>query len=1228
MANSSLPSLVADRYLPESELGSGGMGTVYRARDLHTGTTVAVKLIRPDVLIESPELLTRFIREGETLRRLNHPNIVKLLDAVQAGNQHFLVMEYMEHGDLRGLIAEQGRFTVARTLAIAVELTDALARAHHLRIIHRDLKPANVLIAADGTPRLTDFGVARLISTADIGSTGEGNALGTPAYMPPEALAGEPVDAAADLWAFGVVLFEMLAGTHPFAATSASGMIGRILTSAPDDLEKLRPDAPPALIDLIYRLLTKDRAQRISSARRVGALLEDISLPDAERSVIEDSPTVRSTPTETPRTPPETPGLPIAPNNLPAQTSVCVGREREIDSAETALSSSRLVTLVGMGGIGKTRLALEVAARMAARHLPDGKLAFPDGVYFVSLAPLPGADAIIGALADAVGQPFTADSRSPLEQVIDGLHAKTVLIVMDNFEHILDGAEIVRQILEGAPDVRVLATSRERLNLTSEFVVSLGGIDVTDIRQEFENHGAVALFMQAANRVNPALTWDSATLASVASISRKVHGVPLALILAAAWCDSLTPAEIDAELSRNYDLLEGELRDLPPRQRSVRAVFEYSWALISPEQRETFARLSIFRGGFTREAAQAVAGTSLRLLSVLQAKSLIRRDPDNGRYDIHPLLTQFAQAALAVLPAILLDTEAAYVAYFAKLDALEGQVTRRELEAQRVIELEFENLRAALMLAVQHGSEPEAIRLSLGLSLFCSTTCRFDDAYSMMNSFRMAPVTTTELLRAIIDLSEATVSVKTGENQRTDALAKSAIRGLDGTPYAAYASLARGLSAVVAMRAGEYGTAKELASRGATDAERLGLLRAEISSSFPLVWAELYSGEHALAISHIDKIIERIDQKGGPPSALGTAYLIKGEALHSLAHLADARKWFERGHETFQRTHNKVGIASSLVHLGNAALAIGDFAAARDYLRRSIALSREIGDRREEAAALNRLGGVDYQVSEFDTSYRNHEEALRLYRQLSDPRGAADSLVLLAIALEAIGDARDCKVILEEALAIRRSLGNPYEIVDVLINLGQMFFILREFDAAEACFAESDLILAEHPDLYLSNHSKFGQAYNMLMAGKYDAGLSLILEVIDYGQQYNVTWLIAYGRLAQAVSLALLGRMSEADEAAKQLCGIAQSIGNADLLGGGYIVRSIVRAVRGDWERTLAWVHFLMDRPQTSNMLRSLTRDLLSMLRDEAPVGAVERSSTRAMSVTLDEIETALMHDL
>jgi NarL family two-component system response regulator LiaR len=267
-------TILSGRFKVGSLIGGGATGSVYAGEDTLTGEKVAIKALRRELVAGMPELVERFRREGEALRRLNHPNIVKVLATDEEAGQHFIVMEFVGGGSLADLLRRTPKLPIDRVVAIALELADALSRAHHLDILHRDIKPANILLAADGAPRLTDFGLAQVGSAQPL--TTAGSILGTFAYLSPEACHNQKLDSRADLWSFGIVLYEMLTGRLPFEGDTPFEVMRAIDNQPLPDPTWTRDDIPPVLVDLVRKMLMKDRLARSTSARLVGAALEDI----------------------------------------------------------------------------------------------------------------------------------------------------------------------------------------------------------------------------------------------------------------------------------------------------------------------------------------------------------------------------------------------------------------------------------------------------------------------------------------------------------------------------------------------------------------------------------------------------------------------------------------------------------------------------------------------------------------------------------------------------------------------------------------------------------------------------------------------------------------------------------------------------------------------------------------------------------------------------------------
>jgi predicted ATPase/DNA-binding SARP family transcriptional activator len=343
-----------------------------------------------------------------------------------------------------------------------------------------------------------------------------------------------------------------------------------------------------------------------------------------------------------------------------------VGREAEVAEIRARLQdpSCRLLTLAGPGGAGKTHLALKAVAGL----LPPES--FEDGIYVVRADSLPAVEAIVPAIAQALDLPLS-QGTPPQRQVADTLYGKLLLLVLDGFEHLTDGAGLLVDLLHAAPGLKILVTSRARLDVEGETLLPIGGLACPACLpghcEGLASSPAVQLFASAARRIQPGLELTDAELPDVARLCHLVGGLPLAILLAASWAGMLTPAaiaaELEGELGRGLDLLQTGDRDLPDQQRSMRAVFDRSWGLLADRERQMLAGLSVFRGSFTLEAARQVTGASLRALRALMDRSLLERA--GGRYTIHELLRQYAGERLAEAPGAAQAAHDRHGAYFA-----------------------------------------------------------------------------------------------------------------------------------------------------------------------------------------------------------------------------------------------------------------------------------------------------------------------------------------------------------------------------------------------------------------------------------------------------------------------------------------------------------------------------------------------------------------------------------
>lgn len=411
-------------------------------------------------------------------------------------------------------------------------------------------------------------------------------------------------------------------------------------------------------------------------------------------------------------------------------SSPFLGRSQEIEELGALLDdpSCRLLTLVGPGGIGKTRLAVEVAS-----HKRD---AFPDGLFFVSLAPLNRADDLLTAIAEATPFRFQQDQRSPREQFLTYLRekqAQRVLLMLDNVEHLLDGVDLVSDMLAATSSLKILVTSREALNLQEEWVRQVEGLAYPHQQngRALDDYSAVQLFVDRAHRIRGDfdLAEDSQ---SVVDICRLVEGMPLAIELAVGWLTTLRPADIAQELQHNLDLLATRSRNLPERHRTLRCVFSQSWQLMEEDERAVFPKLSVFRGGFTREAAHAVAGASLQTLARLIDQSLVRLNAA-GRYEVHELLRQYGAEQLDAANQAEAVQRAHIEYYLGLLHQLERDIKgQQQLAALDTIATDFENVRHAWQHAVEQRHYVALNRAAESLQWFADMRGRYHEAVHLL----------------------------------------------------------------------------------------------------------------------------------------------------------------------------------------------------------------------------------------------------------------------------------------------------------------------------------------------------------------------------------------------------------------------------------------------------------------------------------------------------------------
>lgn len=1110
------PTIIANRYhiqdFTTDLIGRGGMGDVYRAVDKQTGQIVAIKHLKTELVLSNPEMLHRFEREAQALRRLNHPNIVTILSNVTENNQHYLIMEYVPGGSLYDLLQQEKQVPIERVLKIALELADALARAHHLEIIHRDIKPANVLLAADGTPRLTDFGVAHIAGLKSITQTGV--LTGTYSYLSPEACNGEEADARSDIWAFGILLYEMLAGRRPFEESQVGAMIYAILTKPAPELTQFRPDVPEALSELIYKMLAKERPQRIGSMRLVGAKLEAII------TAMRDD-TAAASPPRFPLTPPNQPAPAIGPrHNLPTPPTPFVGRSHELEELLHSLDDSdcRLLSLIGPGGMGKTRLAIEAGVRQSEK--------FRHGVRFVPLAPLNDPMQIVPAIAEACQFTFFADN-DPQEQLLSYLKEKEMLLILDNFEHLLEGADLVSEVIAAAPQVKILVTSREMLNLWEEWSRPIRGMSYpqSETTDQLDRYSAVQLFASRAKRIRT--TFDlAAERAQVIRICRLVDGMPLGIELATTWLRTLSPEQIADEIERNLDFLSTTLRNIAPRHRSIRAVFDYSWALLTEQEQTVFRRLSVFQGGIQRPAAAAIAQADLTTLNSLVSKSLLYEISEESletshpggvhfRYYLHDLLKQYAAAKLDELPDDKANTLARHAAHYSQyLHTLEPALkyNRQQRTALDAIGAELDNIRAAWVWSHQHlNDHPQAAdylrQAATSLNIYLQYRHRslenaslFAQAAAALKAATHLPEPQQQALVACMEGRQALYLFRTQYHEESKQIWQRSVDQLnhllagDGLDAAArhqaeqdqmlaqtflafHISRTQGHEAALALSQQAENSARALGDRWSL--ARALNVQAIFLSDFAatvrryrealdiareigdLIGMSIIMGNLASMLSDTQEINALLGEAETIQQDLGNRYLVahsqylQGITLIPQGRFSEAQQRLETALITFQEFAAPENIRLVQEYLSDLAWGHGDIALARHYLEENIRQAQEHGDLEHTIKGMYQLGQLVLAEETSDEARSLYHSALALLPQINRPLARAEALDALGNFALALGEYDMARHHFTENLTLSEQTEDQTGRAWSLRNFGLIAYELGDYAAAEKYLQES-----------------------------------------------------------------------------------------------------------------------------------------------------------------------------
>lgn len=738
-------------------------------------------------------------------------------------------------------------------------------------------------------------------------------------------------------------------------------------------------------------------------------------------------------------------------HNLGAPLTRFVGRAAEMSALMEHLRSERLVTLTGLGGMGKTRMALQAAWACVKEH-PDW---FPDGVFFVPLGAVYTADVLVFSIAETLQMPYFGGSDLT-KQLLNFLRARHTLLVLDNFEQLTEAADLLVELLEQAAGLKLLVTSRERLNVYGEWAFPLGGLGLPrgDSLSDAEAAEAVDLFTQSARRVSPDFALNAQTAPDVARICRAVQGHPLALELAGAWMRAMRCDEVAEAIERDLDFLSADW-DLGSA-RSLRATIGHSWEMLDLPERRAFMRLSAFVGPFGREAARAVADASTGMLTALVSKSFLTWSSQRGVYDIHPLLRRFGAEKLAADSARQQETLGRFCAYWMdflreRADAIVGAEQPRIL--REIVEM-YDNIRAAWDWAVENRDVAQLERGAQGLFAFC-------DARSLLTEGEAA------LGRAI------------------ESLQGQASEGEAGSALIARLKARR---AALLFRMGKGPEARDILQESIETLAEPGELAFCLNK---LGYVLIFLGKHTEAL----QVVERARALGQDEAE--NQFLL-GRIADRQGHPQQAETHYQVARQLHAAQGNRRSEAISIHALGMKLVDKGEHSAGMSMHLQALEMFRALGDLYWEGVMYDELGYVCREQGLYSQSQAYREQALALARQIGDMLGQARALNNLGTTRMYLGDYAAAQEYLNQALPLFRAMGRKLGEAVALMNLGNLLHELgREEEASLRAQESLEIVRPMQDGMY--------EAYALTTLGDAALGLGALEEAESaYLQAYQL----------------------------------------------------------------------------------------------------------------------------
>jgi predicted ATPase len=715
--------------------------------------------------------------------------------------------------------------------------------------------------------------------------------------------------------------------------------------------------------------------------------------------------------------------------SLPPQSTPFVGRTTELRRIGHLLEDedTRLINICGPAGMGKTRFAIEATRRNGGRY--------PDGFHFVPLAGVGSTELLISAIAESLEIPIGSREQSKL-QLLDCLRGRRALLVLDNFEQLSDSGVLLSEILDQAPGVTLLVTSMQRLDLRREVLFPLEGLHLPypSSSDDAEAADAVQLFLQSARRTDAAFDPTAEELRDIVRICALVEGIPLAIELASAWTRLLTCVEIVREIQRDHDFLSSTLRDVPERHRSLRAAFESSWRLLSDAERRVFRRTAVFRGGFSREAAEQVAGASMPLLSNLLDKSLVRR-ASAGRFEVIEILRQYAEDKLREDPEEVKLIREHHAAFFiGLLEAVSKEGTQpsggiRSGEPIERLAVDADNLRNAWANAAER-CDTDQLRSGI------------DGIFSLHDARSWSQDGERLIATALATLENSQAQRTDGAASDPGLLAKLRVR-----------------QGVFCFRLGHHDKGHELIERGLAELQELEEQREVAFALDALGLIACSRGDYSRAKSLHSEGLEIFRVLGNRMQVARTLSHLGNVAFATGAY-GDARELYGEGLDALREIGEKSEMWAPLCNLGIIAAHEGEFPKADKYFREALKVARELNKLRGVANSLQNLGYACYLTGRYTEAEEYLAEATSISRAIGNPALLAFCLNARANIASARNEIDRAWQMYRQALKTASEVNEPPLMLEILIGVARL---IERRDSQPERAAEILAMVLQHP---------------------------------------------------------------------------------------------------------------------------------------------------------------------